>query len=345
MSTRVQIVLLVSTRFRSTRNSSEPKSHQSSSTMHGRARSAAKQQARDPKIQASLEKQRQQWHIVSQQARLQKSLPLTAKLLQIHPEPLDLWNIRKSSPDIETELQLTQQALTCNPKSYGAWLHRKQCVQSVAPELALTQQLLARDERNFHGWNYRRHLVSMRMQGKDNDAWPQTTDQVRKQLDGIGLPAQEKASVDEILQDEWDFCTTKIQENFSNGSAFHHRSLLLEWKLKQEPSVLDSEWELVLNAIFTEPDDQTAWWYALTVLKPRTADTSSFVEQIQELQQEMPDSKWILLGLYELTQDTKWLDELIRVDTDRKGRYEYLKSRGTLRNLLTPSTAPASVHE
>ena len=55
-------------------------------------------------------------------------------------------------------------ALRQNPKSYGAWYHRKWLLnQKLAPvdskrEFGLLDKLLKVDARNFHGWNYRRYV-------------------------------------------------------------------------------------------------------------------------------------------------------------------------------------------
>jgi len=69
-----------------------------------------------------------------------------------------------------------------------------------------------------------------------------------------------------LLQDEWNFTTEKIRQNFSNGSAFHHRSKLISLLHPNASCVVESdlvrgELELIGNAIYTEPDDQTSWWY------------------------------------------------------------------------------------
>lgn len=72
----------------------------------------------------------------------------------------------------DEELQLTERALRRNPKSYGAWHHRRWSVRRLGTradtghELALCAQLLAADERNFHCWNYRRFVDECHNGGK-----------------------------------------------------------------------------------------------------------------------------------------------------------------------------------
>ncbi|KAG0241987.1 hypothetical protein BG011_003400, partial [Mortierella polycephala] len=97
-----------------------------------------------------------------------------------------------------------------------------------------------------HGWDYRRYII--------------------RQLD-----LQDKGAQDKILeraQSEFEFTTTKIQQNFSNYSAWHNRSTLLG-KLAEEMSeeekqlAIDNEFDLVKNAFYTDPADQSAWLYEL----------------------------------------------------------------------------------
>ena len=114
--------------------------------------------------------------------------------------------------------------------------------------------------------------------------------------------------VHSLLQSEWEFTTKKIEQNFSNGSAFHMRSKLLPILIQLDHcGVIDpdsdsdidsdsagnhdtgiflaakSKWfqeelELIRNAVFTEPDDQTSWWYFRFVLSwanPMTMDDNA----------------------------------------------------------------------
>jgi geranylgeranyl transferase type-2 subunit alpha len=93
-------------------------------------------------------------------------------------------------------------------------------------------------------------------------------------------------------REEFDFTSNKIKENFSNYSSWHYRSKLLpkihpacpgdterveeEALLKGTQSVSERglmnaysarsiifflEFQLVQNAFFTDPNDQSAWFY------------------------------------------------------------------------------------
>lgn len=105
-----------------------------------------------------------------------EAISASSKLLEINPEINTAWNYRKlafqqnlnETTDlehikslVEDELRVVEMALRQNPKSYGAWYHRKwihsQGLVDVNfdREFGLLDQLLKADSRNFHGWNYR----------------------------------------------------------------------------------------------------------------------------------------------------------------------------------------------
>lgn len=114
----------------------------------------------------------------------------------------------------------------------GSWHHRQWIIDRLqtdhASELELCKVFLMEDQRNFHCWCYRRHVV---------------------QTGGIDS------------QEEFDFSTEKINENFSNYSAYHHRSVYIRKTGKLASDIIEAEFSMIENAIYTEPDDQSSWWY------------------------------------------------------------------------------------
>ncbi|KAL3678741.1 hypothetical protein R1sor_021697 [Riccia sorocarpa] len=222
--------------------------------MHGRKRfpvgqtpDKSKDQAKREKLKKLLSETLQNHH---DRCYTKEALQKNAQLLELNPEFYTGWNYRKLAVrhlfDVETdetvrktildqELQLVERALQSNVKSYGAWYHRKWVIEfglsSLDHEFMLLKKLLKVDSRNFHGWNYRRFAIKKK-----------------------GTTAEE----------ELDYATEKINENFSNYSAWHYRSTLLSSVIRDKKSkeeILDEEYKLVNQAYFTEPDDQSAWFY------------------------------------------------------------------------------------
>lgn len=227
------------------------------------------------------------------------------------------------------EMNLTEVCLKKNPKSYGSWYHRQWCLIRVndkhvamatkhkqlswTSELALCNQFLNADERNFHCW---RHRSFVNKYG--------------------ALP----------LMDELKFTYEKICSNFSNYSSWHYRSKLIEslYQSNQiDSKIFLEELQLMENAVFTDPNDQSAWIYQKwLLLEYQRSDIRSpeldarmqeHLNNIQELSRlENDNSKWCLLSLVELMSliDLKkyepvimeYLDKLAdQVDTYRKNFY------------------------
>eukprot|EP00586_Coscinodiscus_wailesii_P013198 CAMPEP_0172506616 /NCGR_PEP_ID=MMETSP1066-20121228/196632_1 /TAXON_ID=671091 /ORGANISM="Coscinodiscus wailesii, Strain CCMP2513" /LENGTH=285 /DNA_ID=CAMNT_0013283713 /DNA_START=647 /DNA_END=1504 /DNA_ORIENTATION=+ len=261
-------------------------------------------------------------------------------------------------------------------------------------ELELCGEFLEADERNFHCWNYRRFIVSalaLVAATKTQDvstevsskldldgSWPSvasnsgTSDRhMGPQLSTAGMklssPYSTAGTLDKALIDgEWEFTTQKIQFNFSNYSAFHYRSKLLPLVLPPSSptnkyaygdvlALAKSELEIIQNAIFTEPDDQTSWWYHHFIIHwadPRRhslAESSSsndcgnapwddeylaFLEEDASTVRELIDMedgrcKWGLLGLHML------LIAILKLKDNRGEGTEDVKSEacGCLRTL------------
>ena len=187
------------------------------------------------------------------------------KLLGLCPEILTAWNYRRETIEARTgdaattseggdegegegdwwsdELRVSETALRNNPKSYPSWYHRKWVVrrmieafgteegrarETLEREAKLCADMLNADDRNFHCWAYRRFVTEKLGRG---------------------------------VEEELQYTLTKIENNFSNYSAWHYRSAILESRGAADAETLAREFELASNAFYTEPEDQSAWMY------------------------------------------------------------------------------------
>jgi len=229
--------------------------------MHGRVKvkttaeqEEAKQKERQQKLKLFKHATHKLNEMRSAKVHDQEALRLLSDVLSANPDLYTMWNFRKEillglqqtrSPEelqelYEAELPFTETCLRVNPKSYGAWHHRCWVLDHMTTpdfhrELQLCNKYLELDERNFHCWDYRRFVVQR-----------------------AGVPASE----------ELRYTDSKIAANFSNYSSWHYRSKLLplvhpdpEGQRILEETTLLQEFELVQNAAFTDPNDQSAWFY------------------------------------------------------------------------------------
>ena len=194
----------------------------------------------------------------------------TLELLKMNPDYNTAWNRRRSrllakSPDgiipdgvLAQEVDLTSALMKSYPKSYWLFNHRRWALESMqAPsyekELVLCQKMLMMDHRNFHAWDYRRWLMSRLYHGELSPA---------------------------VVEMELKFTLEKISQNFSNYSAWHYRSKLITLVENQSTDTLSHtklqrDVDIVHSAIFTEPNDSSAWLYYEWLL---TRNQSSFLK-------------------------------------------------------------------
>lgn len=213
-----------------------------------------------------------------------KTWGVVEKLLCANPDVHTLWNYRRemirarggdAAVDAAPELALTERCLKKQPKSYGSWHHRLWAVRRSADppsvarsELALCAAFLKLDERNFHCWNHRRAAAKI---------------------------AGERAS------ERLAFARSRLDANFSNYSAFHERAAALPAALDRDTA--RAELDLAKQALFCEPDDQSAWWYHAAILDRCGGDADLLdaeLVSLHDLRALEPDAKWPAISLLRL---------------------------------------------
>jgi len=96
------------------------------------------------------------------------------------------------------------------------------------------------------------------------------------------------------------FTTSKIEANFSNFSAWHQRSKVLSsmWEKKEldVDKSKDEELELVKQALYVDPYDQSSWIYHRWLIGTGSNKALLLRElsMIKELSEVEPDCKWCL---------------------------------------------------
>lgn len=227
---------------------------------------------------------------------LEECFKLTSELLVINPDFYTVWNIRKENiltyieligPNdadkclkLQDELRFTSDCLKRNEKSYSVWQHRIWILSQMSSseynnEILLCNMFLTKDERNFHCWDYRNYISDI-------------------------------AKTD--LQSEFDFTTDKINSNFSNFSAWHRRhKLLLRGLAMPEgecPSKCDlrsiwpSEYTMILNALYTDPSDQSPWLYHNWLVKNNFNHlTVEHLKALEDLLSMEPENRWVLQAI------------------------------------------------
>ncbi|ODQ65936.1 protein prenylyltransferase [Nadsonia fulvescens var. elongata DSM 6958] len=250
---------------------------------------------------------------------------------------------------LDADLHFIEARLKQSPKCYWIWNHRKWCLgrspqPNWAREMKLVGMILEYDERNYHGWEYRRYVV------RQHEAALIKALDSQSELDAMVKIDQIKSN---LLRTEFAYTTKKINKNFSNFSAWHNRAKLMPQLLSNQTSIalsrkkqdeqvtvdprfslvhdplafLRAEIEFIRQAIFTDPDDQSAWLYhRWLITSPRAICSGPAanlpgalpllplgstlmthdeeidmvkceIESIGELYDYEPDSKWCIYGL------------------------------------------------
>lgn len=173
------------------------------------------------------------------------------------------------------ELSFTFDCLRKNEKSYSVWQHRiwvlsKMPKSEYEMEIKICNNFLVKDERNFHCWDYRSFISDL---------------------------------ADRDIEKEFEFTTEKIRSNFSNFSAWHRRhKLLIKASTLGENCpkgcnlklIWNDEYNMILNALYTDPTDQSPWLYHNWLVKNSDGRfTSEQMRKLIELQELEPDNKCV----------------------------------------------------
>ncbi|KAJ3070463.1 hypothetical protein HDU98_006531 [Podochytrium sp. JEL0797] len=226
------------------------------SASHNQKRSTVSQsEAETAKTQLRIQSYRNAWGVYLDAKAADRlnleGLQATTAVLEINPEAYSAWNFRRRvllavwggdemtedgvQASAQADLKFIEKLVRVWPKSYWLWNHRRWVLENMPHpdwqrELKLCGMMLDLDPRNFHGWDYRRIVLS-------------------------------KVEMD--VDKEVAYSMGKIEQNFSNFSAWHYRSKLVPRVEggREREVVLERDFEVVRNAIYTEPEDQSAWLY------------------------------------------------------------------------------------
>eukprot|EP01065_Artemidia_motanka_P001835 TRINITY_DN10861_c0_g1_i1.p1 TRINITY_DN10861_c0_g1~~TRINITY_DN10861_c0_g1_i1.p1 ORF type:complete len:360 (+),score=145.18 TRINITY_DN10861_c0_g1_i1:93-1082(+) len=217
---------------------------------------------------------------------------------------------------VDRELQFNRQVIESrDQKSYCTWQYRRWLHGLVVDEAErkgrlkrdreLCERLLRATDRNFHCWDYRRWVC--RQVGWTADA-------------------------------EYAFTKKRVDANFSNYSAWHQRALLLKDTPvgERRDAAVAEEIELVQNAFYTEPQDQSGWLYALWLVRQGSAEAAGAAAAVlkgccEELVADDGQLKWPRVALAKMASwglveaDLPRLCEsLAKDDPMRAGYYRHL---------------------
>jgi len=235
-----------------------------------------------------------------------ESLSLTLDLLKLNPELTLAWNFRREillslSSSLRDELELLNSVMVDMrmTKSYCLWNHRRWVLLEMnrraeiaqgdlESEMKIVETIHSLDSRNFHAWSYRKFLID--------------------QFD--------------VKVDDLAYSTKLIESDFSNYSAWFLRTKVPVEKLNP----LD-ELDFVWNAIFTEPNDQSAWQYHDWLMDTFSGEEirvkdGEYMEELESVI-DAKDSKYVLLNKLRRGdgEAAKIRRKLCEIDPMRAGYY------------------------
>ena len=315
---------------------------------------------------------------------LADELALTERCLRKHPKSYPAWHHRKwcvarrvyvprgdVSKRTETDAENAETESHTQRATGFADARGFPVASLLATELAMAQALLDLDDRNFHGWGYRRFVTFALANANDGARestreTPETPERRRKpeassptrDHDRDRATSEASEASEASARAELRYSEAKIERNFSNYSAWHHRAANLPRAFAGPTNglgasrdggvpadVLANEYAFVRQAFFTEPEDQAGWmyhrWLTAQTARSRGEDSAAAAaavaifageaDALAELCALEPDCKWPVLTLARLcdlegteagaAESARRFTQLARLDPTRRGFY------------------------
>lgn len=206
------------------------------------------------------------------------------------------WTIQKLKEQIYSEHVIIKQLLKKFPKSYELWFHKIWLIKfalkngimnidSLLEELEFCKKSFSLDDRNYHCWHYRSYILSciqmyfngcLKNDYLENECVKQETTMhelytINNSHEKENTTVERKVSSFDVFEENYNLSNKLIEKNFSNFSAW-----FLRYSLTESFINVKEELELIKNAMYTDPYDQSVWQYYNWILFHR----GNFKEQI-----------------------------------------------------------------
>ncbi|EUD69502.1 hypothetical protein C922_00365 [Plasmodium inui San Antonio 1] len=170
---------------------------------------------------------------------------------------------------MKNENTMVEEILSKFNKCSELWFHKlwiiKFCLKNdlmdfsdLMNELEFCKVAFYKDDRNYHCWNYRSYIIAcvhICVKRGNNGKCHSGEAQNGKGSTDVHDPAPaELGNQFDVHESNYELSKTLIERNFSNFSAW-----LLKYTIRESLICTENELDLIKNAIFTDPFDQSLW--------------------------------------------------------------------------------------
>ncbi|XP_003383939.1 PREDICTED: protein farnesyltransferase/geranylgeranyltransferase type-1 subunit alpha-like [Amphimedon queenslandica] len=254
--------------------------------------------------------------VIRKGEKTERVLELTMDAIECNPANYTVWHYRREvlqelKKDLKSELEFAEETVLNEPKNYQVWYHRQKLVEwsnDPSRELYLTAEVFKDDSKNYHAWQHRQWTIRT-----------------------YGLWSNELEFVDGLLK-----------EDFRNNSAWNQRYFVIINTTGYTEEVVKNEVKYVIDFIKVAPNNESAWNYLTGILKGgRISDHEPVLKLIDSLRSQHVPSPFLLstmIDVYEeevangkkesLEKAVKICEELgSKIDPVRKRYWEYTSRR------------------